>query len=185
MSGKLKMTNVPVRVKCFVVIGISLFLVWELVYSFLLLPSGIPDNILTVQTGKLSAWVLSFFYPNVNVRFTGYISLISINGANTLGIASHCNGLELMALYVGVLIALPGSAWKKVLFSTGGVAAIFLLNIARCCLLVWLHFGNAQLYQFAHHYAFKLAVYFAAFYGWTLYLKYYQPRKKILSHQHE
>lgn len=180
MPGKLSIATVPVKVKRFIITGIILFVVWELAYNFLMLPLAIPDNILTIQTGKMSAWVLSFFYPNVDTRFTGYLSLIRIDGKNTLGIARHCNGLELMALYTGVLIALPGSAWKKMLFSISGIAAIFLINIARCCLLIWLHFENAQLYQFAHHYAFKLVVYFAAFYGWTLYLKYYEPHNKTL-----
>jgi len=180
MGNILKPRKIPASVKRFIITGAILFVAWQLLYNFLLLPSAIPDNQLTHATGRLSAWVLSFFYPYVDTHFTGYLYLLQVGNENTLGIARHCNGLELMALYAGVLIALPGKVWGKIWFSAAGIAGIFLLNVVRCCLLVWLHMQHAQLYHFAHHYAFKLAVYFAAFYGWTLYLKYYPPAKATL-----
>jgi exosortase/archaeosortase family protein len=157
--------------KRFLVTSVALFILWQLAYKLYMQPSGIPDRALTQITGQASVKVLSLFYDEASGLYDGYKFHIHINGQKTLGIAPYCNGLELMALYVGVLIALPGGARSKIVFSFVGVAGIFLLNIARCCLLVWLHSGNIQLYHFAHHYAFKLVIYFAAFLGWVLYAK--------------
>lgn len=165
------MKGVPGRQRRFLLVIAILFVSWHFAYNYWMKPAGVPDNFLTRLTGCTTKWTLNLFYNEAGCVWTGRKALISIGGREVLRIASFCNGLELMALYTGILIALPGQTKRKVLFCTTGIAAIFTLNIARSLLLAWMQYRHLPLYDLAHHYVFKICVYAAAFYGWWQFVK--------------
>ncbi|MBW7914682.1 MAG: hypothetical protein H3C54_13510, partial [Taibaiella sp.] len=66
MSFISKIKNaIPENIRPFIIRAAILIIVWELLYNFVLRPSGIPDDQLTriVQVGAVK--LLSFFYTNI------------------------------------------------------------------------------------------------------------------------
>ncbi len=159
--------GIPSGIRKMLVKAVFLFTAWMLCYNLWLKPMGIPDIYFTRVVTSGTEQVLHFFYQDI--RETE--SSIFINGVRSVNIANPCNGLELTALLIGVLICLPGSFKKKFLFSLGGTAGIILLNIIRCALLAWMFYGKMPLADFAHHYAFKLVIYLFTFACWVLFCK--------------
>lgn len=163
--------KIPAHVRPFLIRGIILVVVWELLYNFVLKPTGIPDDQLTrlVQLGAME--LLSWFYTSV----TDYGNKIIIDGNLAVGIAHQCNGLELIALYIGFILCIPTSLKRMLAFITLGTIAICILNVIRTALLAAMYNHDHSLTDFAHHYVFKIIIYAAVFGGWVLYVK--KPRK--------
>lgn len=155
------------HIKPFIIRGLALVIGWNLLYQLVLAPLGIPDNQITsaVQWGTAKA-LIPFF---TDVHRSG--ASVFINHVQCINIAPQCNGLELMVLYMGFILCIPANLRKMILFSIAGLAVIYLLNVIRCTLLAWMYYKNLPLADFAHHYAFKLAIYAVVFYSWTLYVK--------------
>ena len=159
--------ELPVAVRNFLLRALLLFAGWLLLYNLVLKPLNVPDRQLTefVKWGTVKS--LSLFYNNVSSEGQD----ILINGQTVVGIANQCNGLELIVLYLGFLLCLPTSRRRAITFAAAGTILICLLNIARCSLLAVLFMNHAFYANFAHHYAFKLIVYGAVFWGWIIYSK--------------
>lgn len=157
--------SIPKPVKKVLVKIAVLFGAWLLLYPAWLKPLGIPDTQLTQVVTAGTHWMLSFFYEDVQA----IDSSIYLNGKKVVNIGTQCNGLELLALYLGILACIPGS-WKRwTVFAITGITAITILNMVRCALLAWMYYHKMSLADFAHHYAFKLIIYAFAFLGWYLY----------------
>lgn len=156
---------IPRNVKIVLIKVAVLFGAWLLLYPAWLKPLGIPDTQLTAIVTEGTRWLLSFFYNDVAAADAA----IYLNGQKVVSIGTQCNGLELLALYLGMLICIPGN-WKRFLvFAIGGLIGITALNLVRCALLAWMYYNEMSLADFAHHYAFKVVVYAFAFLGWYLY----------------
>lgn len=158
---------VKVNIKPFIIRGLALVIGWNIVYHFLLMPAGIPDNQLTAAVQWGTSKMLSPFFADV----TQSGASIFINGKQSINIAPQCNGLELIMLYIGFIICIPAGIRRMVVFTLTGIAVIYILNVLRCSLLAWMYYDHHSLANFAHHYAFKLVIYAAVFYGWVLYAK--------------
>lgn len=170
MIDKIK-HSIPPNVRPFLVRAAILVAVWELLYNFVLKPSGIPDDQLTrmVQLGAMK--LLSWFYTDIGEDG----NRIVLNGNDAVSIARQCNGLELIVLYLGFILCLP-SGWKRMLsFSLVGVLVIYVLNVIRTALLAAMYDADHSLTDFAHHYVFKIIIYAVVFLGWVLYMK--KPKK--------
>jgi len=166
-EAKTMSSTIPQPVKVVLIKIVILFGAWLLLYPTWLKPLGIPDTQLTQLVTAGTHWVLSFFYDNVQA--VG--SSILLNDMRVILIGTPCNGLELIALYLGILICIPGN-WKRFLvFAVIGVSSIIVLNIIRCALLAWMYYQQMSVADFAHHYAFKLIIYACTFWGWYLYSK--------------
>lgn len=158
---------IPANVRPFIIRATILVIAWELLYNFILKPTGIPDDQLTaaVQFGAIK--ILSLFYSNIGQDG----NIIILDGENAVSIARQCNGLELIVLYLGFIICLPSNPKKMILFSVVGLAVIYILNIIRSALLAVMYLQDHSLTDFAHHYVFKLIIYAVVFLGWVLYMK--------------
>lgn len=168
MSFFSKIKNaIPENIRPFLLRAAILIAAWELLYNFVLKPSGIPDDQLTriVQVGAMK--LLSFFYTNVGEDE----NVIILNGSRAVSIARQCNGLELIVLYLGLLFCLPSSPKRMILFGTVGVLVIYILNIIRTAMLAVMYDINHSMTDFAHHYVFKIVIYAVVFLGWVLYMK--------------
>lgn len=84
-----------------------------------------------------------------------------------------CNGMVLMALFAGFILAFPGLAAKKALFISFGVVVIYLLNVLRVAGLALNVLYNASSVDFNHKYTFTIVVYAAIFGMWMLWVKRY------------
>jgi len=154
-------------------------------YLLWLMPRGILDSPLTYTVGVSTVATLNLFA--VHSRFTavrafqvleldggtesGNVTDIYYNGQNTLRIANACNGLEVMVLYAGFLFCYPGSTSRRFSFLAAGILLIFILNIIRCALLVWIYLHYRQYLDFSHHFAFTFVVYAFIFLLWFRYTR--------------
>jgi exosortase/archaeosortase family protein len=175
--------QVPRVVALFFLKALLVFVVWKAVYLLWLMPKGILDEPLTWSTGKATVGMLNLFWGHgrfVGVRgfetqevdggeVTGAVTDVILDGQNTLRIAGACNGLELMVLYVAFLFCYPGERKRRWRFALGGLCLIFLLNILRCSLLVWIFVRYRQYLDFSHHFFFTFLVYACIFLLWWRY----------------
>lgn len=158
---------IPENIRPFVIRAVILIIAWELLYNFILRPSGIPDDQLTriVQVGAMK--LLSLFYTDIGEDG----NVIVLNGSKAVSIARQCNGLELIVLYLGFIFCLPTNAKRMITFGVVGVLVIYILNIIRTALLAAMYDINHSMTEFAHHYVFKIIIYAVVFLGWVLYMK--------------
>jgi len=174
----------PRTIIVFFVKAAILFIIWKMLYVLWLRPQGILDAPLTTAIGTSTAGVLNLFAehsdfqpvrsfpvagPEEDVEAGGVVDIYR-NGENTLRIASACNGLEIMVLYAGFLFCFPAaSPSRRWTFLGIGLALIFLFNIIRCALLVWIFLRYRQYLDFSHHFLFTFIVYICVFLLWYKY----------------
>lgn len=168
MNAALK--QIPQSVRVFLLRSLLLFLGWKILYLFWLQPINIPDKQLTTFIVYCTTKFLSLFYSD-----TYYIyHTIFTNQGRGVHIEDHCNGLEVMVLYTGFIIAMPTikkNIWRKLAYIAGGITAITLLNILRCASLTWIIYNHKELFVISHKYIFNLVVYGAMGAMWIIYCK--------------
>ena len=168
-----QLDKIPAPVKLFAKKALFLLAAWILIYHILLKPYRIPDRLLSNITAAATAKLLGVWYaPASFIEIDGW-SCVVMNSTSVIRIGDPCNGLDLMALYIGFLLCIPTSGKRLLLFASTGVVAIFLLNVLRCSALAWLALNKHEWVNFAHKYAFTAIVYCCIFYGWILYTKTY------------
>ncbi|MCU0321692.1 MAG: exosortase/archaeosortase family protein [Chitinophagaceae bacterium] len=169
------------ELKRFLITALVLIVVWKLSYHLYLKPHRIIDRPLTSLTAATTVKTLGFFFSSDQIlshkgieptnNFSHYVEIILLNNNKVLGIADPCNALELFILYIGFLFCLYTTLKRFVAFAILGIAAIFVINILRCCGMVWFGLHKQDWFDFAHHYLFTLIVYAAIFGLWVLYSK--------------
>lgn len=176
--------KIPETVKRFLLRVIVLFASWKMLYLFLLVPAEVPDAWLVKKLGNGTAFVLNKVYNTAEFDATAVTrvktygndvvhvtcSVIRKAGKKLIGIYQACNGLELMILYAGFIVAFSGG-WKlKFLFISGGVLGLYFLNVLRLVLLGYICIAYPAHFQFAHKYLFNLVVYAFTFFAWMWYV---------------
>lgn len=154
---------------------LALFIVvWQALYVFVLKPVRIPDKFLTTT---LTQAVTASLNAVASGRHTwkpeaGKPSCVVLKeGKPVLVIFDDCNGFDLYIIYLAFIMLLPYPAKRKIIFSFGGVVAIFIGNIIRCISLYGLYNHYRSYFDFNHHYVFTIIMYLIIFYGWVLYTK--------------
>lgn len=175
--------KIPLPIRLFLGKALLLFIIWKIIYTGFLYDSKYLDHPLTTHVAVASTYVLNnlgsmdgFSSKRENTSFT-YESGKSIHEISTiyhydekvLYIANACNGLEVMILYIGFIICMPSSFWRKVLYIILGVIILDLINILRCVGLIYLQEYFHAYFEFAHHYLFKAIVYTATLLIWMFY----------------
>lgn len=170
----------PKELIAFIYKVLILFLAWKLAYHFYLWPNSTLDEPLTKATANGTVKFLNLFSidgqlswsaDKINIAEQGYYAEIFLNNKKIIGIAEACNALELMVLYVGLIICLPTSLLRTILFIIGGLIGIYVLNILRCAAMFELSMNKSHFFSFAHHYGFTLVVYSFIFLLWVWYAK--------------
>jgi exosortase/archaeosortase family protein len=102
-----------------------------------------------------------------------YNQIVSRNNQPILLIADPCNGLELYALYLGFILAIPlGTFRLRLLFILLGTPFLVFANILRCMALIELQIALNQYFDFYHHFLFKAMMYGTIFCLWAVYIKF-------------
>lgn len=176
----------PPTIRAFLRNALIVFAIWKLTYLFILLDDRILDRPLTNHVGSGTVWFLNYCTPLEGFNaipvikqeaFEGQLQIREVSqvvhqGKDILLIADPCNGLELIILFIGFILCFPSTIYKKIVFILSGVAIIDLANIVRCGGLVFLkRFYDYDLFQFAHHYVFKITLYGIIFMLWMLFTK--------------
>ena len=176
----------PPTIRAFLRNALIVFAVWKIVYLVFLYEHRILDKPLTNHIGISTAWFLNHCTPLDGFSATAIekqsifegqmqfskVSQVRHHGKDILLIADPFNGLELIILFIGFILCFPSTIYKKIVFILSGVAIIDLASIVRCGGLVFLkRFYDYDLFQFAHHYVFKITLYGIIFMLWMLFTK--------------
>jgi len=176
----------PRAITVFFIKAAVLFIIWKSLYLLWLRPQGTLDAPLTYAVGTSTVGLLNLFSHHDDFKGVrsfpgegteegtepGGVVDVYRNGENTLRIATACNGLEIMVLYAGFLFCFPASGpSRRWTFLGLGLALIFVLNIIRCALLVWIFIRYRQYLDFSHHFLFTFIVYGFVFLLWYWYAR--------------
>lgn len=177
--------QIPPEVRGFLWKALALFICWKLLYILVLIPREVPDAWLVRKLGNGTAIVLNGMYQTNHYQAV-HTRRAKVYGTDTVmatysmvyrqkravvGIYQACNGLELMVLYAGFIVCFTGSWRRKLLFITGGVLALYALNVVRSALLVWVGLEYPRHFDFAHKYLFNMVVYALTFLLWVWYVQ--------------
>ncbi len=179
------MSSFPFGVKAFLARCLIIFIVFQCYFIGFETNSRFLNAPLTNQVASSSVQILNQFYSKGNFSNTPRIKEVLREGAleknygNTiytnqkaiLYIADSCNGLELIALYLGFIIAMQTKIIRKIKYCIVGGIFIYYMNVLRCIGLIILQINSSKHFEFAHHYLFKLIVYSSILMLWHFYME--------------
>jgi exosortase family protein XrtF len=180
-----KRIRVPRPVVLFFVKAISVFVIWKTAYLLFLSPKKILDRPLTESVGYATTQLLNLITigspystklvdqkdeAEGSVTWSKAVDIYSFDQP-TLRIADACNSLELLVLYTGFILCFPSSWLRKMVFISGGITLIYILNILRCAALILIYIYYNQFLDFSHHFVFTFLVYTFIFLLWFIFTK--------------
>lgn len=165
-----------VRYKPFLFFFISFFgsyILLTLLYQFYL--NGFGSNEVDTATrivAQNSEKVISWFYqsiqaeqivnePFVRMRFQEQYIVRIVEG---------CNGISVIILFVSFIIAFKGNLKNTVLFISGGVLLIYVLNVLRIASLIVLIYYFPEEKKLLHNIFFPLIIYGLVFILWVIWV---------------
>ena len=106
----------------------AIYIIWYLIYDYYLLPDGRLDAFLSLSGVNLAGGILNIFGWDIYSE----ARVLAITGTNGVEIQNGCNGLRLIGLYMGFIIAFPGGPiQKRMIFLAGGILLLFVANVFR------------------------------------------------------
>jgi len=146
------------------------YVVWIIVY----------DNWLHPQ-GNFDRWMIDNLIHNTRFILTSlnyqliplpnpddFIRTVGIDGSHGVWVGDPCNGLTLIALFTGFVIAYPGKLIHKIWFITLGNLFIHFMNVIRISALCIVLLYYPESLDFNHTYTFTIMVYSIVFGLWIL-----------------
>jgi len=152
-----------------------LFVGWLIVYHGFIVPDGRANRLLTekvVNGTKIGLSILGYESDQKIIDSSDPNSsrYVFIDNQPVVLVADECNGFELMALYIGFLLAFPGP-WKwKAIFIPIGSIIIFLINVGREIILALNYKYFQESFDFNHKYTYVFVVYLIIFLIWRFWL---------------
>ncbi|SDB64904.1 exosortase/archaeosortase family protein [Flavobacteriaceae bacterium MAR_2010_188] len=143
------------------------YLLWQILYLGIVRPNGHIDQFLTNL-------VISGTVTGLNVlglESTNIVNIVYIGNIAAVRVENQCNGLELLALFVGFLICFPGKSLPKLIVSIIGSILLFITNIIREILLSLNYVYFESSFNINHKYTYTIVVYFIVFLIWKYWIK--------------
>lgn len=178
------LAKIPSPIVLFSIKAITIFIVWQLVYLLLLMPTRVIDQPLSLFTAHTTASALNLLTnDSISVKeitenetieettLTYAKAILFKNNKKIISIADGCNGLTLFVLYIGFIIAYPTSIKAKIIYTVAGLFLIVLINILRTTGLAYLAYSYPKFLPFAHHYLYKMITYALIFAIWVHFTK--------------
>lgn len=153
------------------------YLIWQLIYIGFLRPNGSIDDFLT----ELSIRGTVSGFNSVGIKSYNIANTVYINDTPAIRLENVCNGLELLALYIGFLICFPGRLKFKIVYGFIGCLVILLINIIREMLLAVNYIYFKPTFELNHKYTYTILVYLVVFLLW----KHWVDRHSIISKKRE
>lgn len=139
------------------------YAVWFLVYDLWLLPDGRLDGWLSTRVAAWSGGLLSLLGYGVEVRGTQVWM-----GQTGIELVAGCNGLSVLSLFVGFVVAFPGAWLRRAWYIPFGVLVLVLTNIVRCAVLLVLLDRMPGAFDLAHGGPGLVVFYAVVFLLWVL-----------------
>lgn len=155
---------------------------WFFLYSLILRPPRVLDRPLTNFITSVVTKAINLTEGNHTLSWkedfaNGGRNYLVKDGKKAFGIYDVCNGIDLMFIYIGIIVLLPATLKRKLIFSFAGILFIIIANIIRVYSLYFIYFHYRPAFEISHHYIFTILIYALIFYGWLLFIKYRQHEK--------
>ena len=165
--------NINIRMKeispinRFLITAGGVYVVWYILYDYYLLPDGRLDAFLTYSGVSLAGNILNMF----GWEIYSDARILAITGTNGVEIQNGCNGLELIGLYMGFIIAYPGGPiQKRIGFLVGGILLLFVANVFRIMIfalsIYYVPYWWEQVHTYSSYFIFYPIV-LTLWYLWT------------------
>jgi len=144
----------------------SVYAAWQLIYDLVVLPDGRLDTWLSFTGVKLAAAGLTFLGWEIETA-DRFIACVGNRGVE---IQNGCNGMDLLGLYAGFIIAYSGDMKKRVMFIIGGIGLIFIANVFRIAFFALSNLYFPQYWEPVHYYSsfvFFYPIVLTLWYLWT------------------
>jgi exosortase family protein XrtF len=167
----------PTFIRDFILKALALYVMWLAAEHYGL--TAPVHSALTEFTAWSSVKIVGLFNNETSYYFRGTQCLLQFNGSNTLLIDNPCNGLTIMLLYIGFLLAYPGTWKSKLIFIGLGTVLVYLMNVARVIFLSVNFAFHRVSFEFNHKYTFTFAVYVVVFLLWVTWANKYSLVRKV------
>ncbi|MEN8122364.1 MAG: hypothetical protein ABFS35_18610 [Bacteroidota bacterium] len=167
-----KYRNIHPLIKFFIN-GTLLFGLWWVFYTFLRDTAFIHDiyeDVTAVLTNNLLV-ASKYFLSILGFETEVFGKTIRIAGTGGVYLDRGCLARNLMGLFVGFIIAYPGTIKKKLWFIPLGLVFITIINIVRISALAYIMVCCPEHVDINHHVIFKYTVYILIFLMWYIWIK--------------
>ena len=152
-----------------------LYVAWYFFYAYLLHAgsAGLKyDLMLCAHITSASAGVLrGLGYESSALNSTQ----LYLSGWHVVNVGWQCDGLPVLALFAGFIIAYPGPWRTKLWFVPLGMLLIHGINILRVAGLALNQLYSRHTVNFNHHYTYTIIVYGFIFWLWTIWVRRFAP----------
>ena len=165
INVKNKLTLSPLSV--FLLKAGAVYAVWHLLYDYILLPDGRLDTFMSFSGVRMAADALSLC--GWEVESSGRI--LNVFSARGVEILNGCNGLDLLGIYTGFIIAYPGPIRERLLLLAGGLLLLYFANVLRIAVLALSNVYYPDYWDKVHRassYVFFYPLILGLWYIWTV-----------------
>lgn len=142
--------------------------VWYLLYDLWLLPDGRLDAAVARSVTSITGALLS----DVGFEAVAEGRTVLAEGVRGVFIADGCNGLSTVGLFIGFVVAYPGTALRRALFLPLGALVIYLANVGRITSMVVFQKYWLAGFDFMHGFGMTALFYAVVFGLWVLWAHY-------------
>ncbi len=151
----------------------SSYLLFTLLYNFYL--SGFEGQFvdgITAMVAQNTQQLLGVFGFEIELRDKLAVHSISILYQNVAyaRIIEGCNAISITILFVSFVFSFTGKVLKMIFFIVSGVVSIYVFNIMRIALFVYLLVIFPDYVHFLHQIVFPLAIYGFVFFLWVVWV---------------
>ena len=154
---------------------VGAYAVWFVLYDLWLLPDGTVDAWLSHAVAGWTGAVLAPFYDTVVVD--GRIVWLSVETRSGVLIENGCNGLSALSLFVGFVVAYPGTWARRAVFIPLGLLALVVTNVVRCAVLLLVAHHVPSLFDSVHGFHALFVFYVVIFGLWVLWAHWGEPKR--------
>lgn len=153
--------------------GVILYLIWQIFYTvfrdldFINFFYEEATYLLTTIQLRFTKILLEIFGYHIEI----YGKLIKAIGGTSIHLDRGCLGRNPQGLFIGFLLAYPGSFKNKLWYIPLGLIVITILNIFRIIALFITNDYYPEYLDLNHHYIFKIVVYFFIFLMWLIWIQ--------------
>jgi exosortase family protein XrtF len=101
-----------------------------------------------------------------------YNRIIGIYGNPGIEVVDGCNGIAAMGLFLGFILAYPGSWKNRLSFSIIGICAIYIINLVRIVILTITQAEWSAFFDFTHDYSTTTIFYISIFLLWMIWVNF-------------
>jgi len=160
------------EVVTFFVKALAVYVIWYFLYDLWILPDGRVDLWLSEHIVALGGTMLTAMGFEVFAEGR----LIGLAVSNMLEIIDGCNGIEVIGLFVGFVVAYPGRNLNRVLFVPIGIFVLYLTNIIRILVLAITQVHAPGIFDITHDYSTTAIFYLVVFGMWVVWVNYGERR---------